>query len=126
MNPEIKHRWVNALRSGKYNQGEHLLQNKSGAFCCLGVLCDLYSKEKGVKWETPNKDLHPEIYGISDVLPSPVMEWAGLKECDPNVEIDGTYHGLAFLNDGEYFNSDSGEFEYFSFSRLADIIEEQL
>jgi hypothetical protein len=38
--PELKARWVAALRSGKYEQGEEFLRN-NGKYCCLGVLCEL-------------------------------------------------------------------------------------
>ena len=38
MNAEIKQKWVEALRSGKYQQGHYALQTGE-AYCCLGVLC---------------------------------------------------------------------------------------
>lgn len=43
MNPEIKKRWVEALRSGKYAQTAGVLHQKfdsykPAGFCCLGVL----------------------------------------------------------------------------------------
>ena len=44
---EIKAKWVEALRSGKYTQARHALKGDRG-FCCLGVLCDI----SGVgKWD---------------------------------------------------------------------------
>lgn len=46
MNPRIKKLWVDALRSGKYNQCTGTLKTslEPNAFCCLGVLCDIYGK----------------------------------------------------------------------------------
>lgn len=39
MNPELKAKWVAALRSGKYNQGTGCLySNFKNVYCCLGVL----------------------------------------------------------------------------------------
>ena len=38
MDAEIKRKWVEALRSGKYKQGRDQLQN-GDTYCCLGVLC---------------------------------------------------------------------------------------
>lgn len=44
---DLKEKWVAALRSGKYKQGELRLRHKSDRdgepdrFCCLGVLCDV-------------------------------------------------------------------------------------
>lgn len=40
MNPELKEKWVKALRSGNYAQGQGCLKNAKN-FCCLGVLCDV-------------------------------------------------------------------------------------
>lgn len=45
MNKEMKEKWVEALRSGEYNQGKGRLRqaNQYGSYyCCLGVLRDLY------------------------------------------------------------------------------------
>ena len=41
---EFKIRWIKALRSGNYNQGEgYLYDNKCNdkAYCCLGVACSI-------------------------------------------------------------------------------------
>ena len=40
MNKALKDKGIAALRSGDYKQGRGALQNKEGAFCCLGVLGD--------------------------------------------------------------------------------------
>lgn len=48
MNPkEARQLWIDALRSGEYHQEQHVL-SYNGAFCCLGVACELYQKEVGV------------------------------------------------------------------------------
>ena len=39
MTPELKARWIAALRSGEYTQGRYSLKTKEGHYCCLGVLC---------------------------------------------------------------------------------------
>lgn len=45
MRPEIARKWVDALRSGKYQQGKHRLgtvkENGDIEYCCLGVLCEV-------------------------------------------------------------------------------------
>lgn len=43
MNADLKQRWVAALRSGDYAQGQDRLRQgeKPFEYCCLGVLCDL-------------------------------------------------------------------------------------
>lgn len=45
MNTEMKAKWVEALRSGKYTQGKGSL-HPGNCFCCLGVLCDLIDPTK--------------------------------------------------------------------------------
>lgn len=44
MSPELKAKWVAALRSGEYKQGREVLRN-GDQFCCLGVLCDIIGLE---------------------------------------------------------------------------------
>ena len=40
-NIELRKRWIEALRSGKYERSTSMLRHKSYGFCCLGVLCDI-------------------------------------------------------------------------------------
>lgn len=110
MKPEIKQRWIQALRSGEYQQTKGTLHNDKG-FCCLGVLCDLYAKEHSHhSWV-----LYGDRYKMIDetgILPIKVKRWAGLNENNPIIE---GYASLAELNDG-----------CFTFEQIAQIIEEQL
>ena len=41
MNSELKTRWIEALLSGKYEQGIGQLKDNKGRYCCLGVLRDI-------------------------------------------------------------------------------------
>lgn len=43
---EFGQRWLAALRSGEYEQGESYLQNNSGKYCCLGVACRMDHPEE--------------------------------------------------------------------------------
>ena len=85
MKPEIKKKWLRALRSGKYKQTKEMLHKKNGGYCCLGVLCDIYAKEKKVKWGEVNPLRPSKIMFLdhSDILPDEVMEWAGLASDNP-------------------------------------------
>ncbi len=40
MKKELKERWIAALRSGEYKQGNSYLRHDNN-YCCLGVLCDI-------------------------------------------------------------------------------------
>lgn len=81
----IKDKWVAALRSGEYKQGQNKLVNADGSFCCLGVLCELAhkegivnNKEVIVDEETP---LNPGTYYDKAwaYLPLSVQDWAGMR-----------------------------------------------
>jgi hypothetical protein len=111
MNPQIKLRWVDALRSGEYVQGRAGLRNDSG-YCCLGVLCELHRQaHPDREWEIVNIDMSrlytgdvtgPMRYlGDTNILPDEVAEWAELDLNSPNVRYLGTNgQALTSLNDG--------------------------
>lgn len=84
MNPEIKARWVAALRSGQYRQGKGRLCCEMGggsSYCCLGVLCEIAVQDgivqrieaNGVQYGKPGTD---DIDGT--ILPQAVAGWAQL------------------------------------------------
>ena len=118
MNQIIKQKWLDALRSGQYEQTRANLRNKHG-FCCLGVLCDLYAKETQTEWGNESSDSRgvKEFLGEYATLPDEVREWAGLNESNPTFKVDedSLYVSLACLND------DGDDFE-----KIAQVIEEQL
>jgi hypothetical protein len=41
LDPEVKAAWLQALRSGEYEQGTEMLRTRNDRYCCLGVLCEL-------------------------------------------------------------------------------------
>lgn len=51
MKPEVKAKWIEDLRSGKYKQAKRVLRSGDNGYCCIGVLCESASL---CKWsETP-------------------------------------------------------------------------
>lgn len=52
LDSELKQQWIDALRSGKYQQGEGSLRTKDDEYCCLGVLCDIFDSERWTKRPT--------------------------------------------------------------------------
>lgn len=112
MKKEVKKKWVAALRSGKYKQAKGALRSRNG-YCCLGVLCDLYLKEKKEKWVRVESQNYYKIgEDESAVLPREVMKWAGLTSVNPEA---GPYH-LAHWNDDGHV----------AFPEIADIISAKL
>lgn len=122
MNKEIKKLWVDALRSGSYEQGKGCLNNAdNGTFCCLGVLCDI-AHEAGItsmeSAESIDEDYVMYSYGGNKyALPYEVSTWAGLSSDDPVLVTEGGHHFMvSYLNDQE---------EY-TFKQIADLVENQL
>lgn len=107
MNPEIKQRWIDALRSGEYNQDKHSLKTPKG-FCCLGVLTDLYLKEKNKDWEFPGSGIY-KFKGHEGSLHNEVIDW-----CD--FPSGGREESLAYMNDVKEK----------TFQEIADYIEKYL
>ena len=113
MNPQIKQKWVSALRSGEYQQTQRRLHDENG-FCCLGVLCDLYIKENQLEWEPSSYCNNAYMFqDMATVLPLSVMEWVGVEEVNPYV--NGGPFTLAELNDNGT-----------TFNEIANLIEKQL
>jgi hypothetical protein len=117
MDPKVKEMWLNALRSGEYSQTQGHLKTPYG-FCCLGVLCDLYSKEIGdTEWEKSEyyeSGATAEYFeGKQEFLPESVVNWAGFVCEDPTIPSE--QKKLSELND-----------EGMSFKEIADLIETHL
>lgn len=111
-------KWVKALRSGKYKQGESYLvkykmHDETGdivrelSFCCLGVLCQINGVNIAI--------------GVDELLGEDTRLQVGLKTHNgqlnknykvPNKYLEGTVSNLADLNDNGL-----------SFKQIANIIE---
>lgn len=100
MNARIKQLWLAALRSGEYRQTTRQLKREAG-FCCLGVLCDLHSKDMGDTW------FGSEYLGKSRYPPEIVLSWAELSQQGENLLAWNNDHGATF-------------------EEIADIIEREL
>lgn len=119
MKPEIKEKWVKALRSGEYIQGRSMLHPGPERWCCLGVLTDIYAKENNISWQNNpyGEEGTASFQGEFNLLPSSVYRWAGLAGSNPAYEESGAFmstKGLAELNDAGV-----------SFTKIADIIEKE-
>ena len=136
MNQDVKQKWVTALRSGEYKQTGGRLR-KGDCYCCLGVLTDLYDKDKDkdIKchaWHEEHGLYFYESDGVTveATLPESVMKWADLDEPNPVVREDRMGEqltSLAYLNDaGVALGVDEVSNEGLDFNQLADIIEAQL
>lgn len=107
MYKHIKEKWVAALRSGKYDQATGTLKI-GNQYCCLGVLCDLATKENICKESSVPSAIYTYYDNEKQMLPKSVIQWANLGR---EAQIE-----LIELNDTEEW----------SFTRIADWIEENL
>jgi hypothetical protein len=107
----VVRRWVKALESGLYKQGENYLVSpgkNSDKFCCLGVLCDMAVRDKVIPAPglvdpaMTGSDIPCYAYnGSNQTLPKKVMAYAGVsEECGKFIGQYGLTISLAELNDG--------------------------
>ena len=126
MNPEIKQQWINALRSGEYEQSTqgclHTANEFSAGYCCLGVLCDLYAKEHNKEWTKNHDTSNLYFEGEDQYPPQSVVEWAGLPDKNPSIKFSGE------IDDWEYEEPELAELndDGVPFNTIADFIEQYL
>lgn len=101
----LKERWIEALRSGKYAQGQGALRKVArNEYCCLGVLCDLCDPSR---WTDTNS---VDVYwydGVSNLPPQKVQHAVGMDQLVTDK--------LAVMNDGGA-----------TFDQIANYIEKNL
>ena len=100
MAPELKAKWVAALRSGKYKQGKGTLY-KGGKHCCLGVL---------------HRIAYPDR-----PIPAKKQSFTSAEEIGLGFGMFPTHH-LANMNDGRNLEG-GGKGKQYSFAEIADYIE---
>lgn len=116
---ENRAKWVKALRSGKYKQGEGVLfDKKTKAYCCLGVLCNV----AGIKPVTSKTAKGVSLFdGAENTAPQTAMDFVGLStEGGAFDDLEQKYYkditnALWKLNDEHRF----------TFKQIADVIESE-
>ena len=107
MDQKIAEKWVAALRSGEYKQGQDRLKD-GDRYCCLGVLCDLHAREHADYPYSHAADGVDTFYGNRVILPGVALEWAGMSS--PYGTVNGTT--LVNINDrGATFDEIAGVIE---------------
>jgi len=152
MKKKIMEKWVRALRSGKFKQCRNSLcmvdrKTNQNSFCCLGVLTELYLRERKRQKKGPgikgfevntNDDFDPEsthypkwmVENSDGLLPLEVAKWAGFnvdarymywKDYSTGCfKVDEKIVSLSELNDG---TEDFEDPNPHSFKQIAKIIE---
>lgn len=132
MNPEVKEKWLTALRSGDYAQGKGKLEKidaeGQSTYCCLGVLCDLAAKEniteRDIGRYTTSTTSTDVLYGSNseNFPPMSVVEWAGLSDPNPPVLIPEPEGELSRATNLAELNDEKG----YTFYQIANVIEAAL
>jgi hypothetical protein len=112
MDPVLKAKWIEALRSGEYQQTFGALRDNDG-HCCLGVLCEV----SGLKIIGRNKIEGVKLSDQSDY--QPILDLIG-RENPFEFTIRNDGGDLSPRLDG------SGVVTSHSFSEIADYIEASL
>lgn len=104
MDRQLKQKWIEALRSGEYQQGRYSFE-LNDAFCCLGVLCKVAGQPTMI--DPDGSGEYADNYDfIRIVIPSV-----------------STVSRLEAMNDG---SGDEFENNRQSFAQIADYIENTL
>ncbi len=111
----LQKKWIEALRSGKYQQGKGML-NRGDQYCCLGVACEVLGLPKG-----PIDYINKMLY-IDDEAPNevhtvfmPGNSWKKLGLFNYNGAPSNSYDdSLVGLND-----------KGLTFEQIADILEKK-
>lgn len=74
---ENARKWVQALRSGEFQQAKGTLRDQDGRMCCLGVACEVYRREVGGEWRDEQFGPPGESFQ-GGFLPLGVRDWLGL------------------------------------------------
>jgi hypothetical protein len=144
MKADIKQRWIEELRSGRYKQGRGELHRlgtptrdgdvTEDQFCCLGVLSKM-CHEAGA---TPAEEKVGNVMeygepGDTTYLPLDVIKWAGMKFEGRRMYLDSVVeetrgiitYGATPSEDGEInlsIMNDNGS----TFEEIADVIEKHV
>jgi hypothetical protein len=101
--------WVEALRSGKYKQGDSVLKMRD-AFCCLGVACDISRVGEWHQVEPFEFEEYRTRNGESSaLLPYEVSVWLGFTDEDPQI--------------GKTLATELNDSDRLTFAEIADRIE---
>lgn len=91
---QVYDHWIASLENGTYDQGQGRLRNPRNGFCCLGVLCDLASKDGGPDWA--NNGYMPTIMEEGYNLPPMIAKYIGISYQDADTLASANDNGKSF------------------------------
>lgn len=109
MNPDLKAKWIAALRSGEYTQATDVLRASNFpaegcAFCCLGVLCDVVANGDRGEWEDDEFVYDGDASDVA--LPYALADEAGIAIAEENHLIEmNDKHRKSFAEIADYIEA---------------------
>lgn len=116
---EARAKWIEALRSGEYQQTPQRLcslgeDGEPLGYCCLGVACEVYQKhEKRLAVRNDQEEQYRFYDNCSGVTPGVVRDWLGLRNAHGGPDDVESTISLVELNDRDKK----------TFAEIADILE---
>jgi hypothetical protein len=119
MNPEVKTKWLEALRSGRFAQTRGKLHRKNDGYCCLGVLAEVL----GCTWQTvegknDGDQMFPFLDGINEaklgtidqseinnILGDTLLQKAALKPRQQSALAEMNDNGRTFAEIADYIEA---------------------
>lgn len=102
---ELEAKWIEALTSGQYAQGEgklHIMamDDEPDKYCCLGVLCDVYDPSGWKKIDSTTAYAYVSKMN-KEYPPSFIVDEAGLRQTTDREtsEMSNPVTNLTMLND---------------------------
>jgi hypothetical protein len=123
LKPEVKAKWLAALRSGKYKQGSGILAKTSVSsgktnYCCLGVLAKVSGVTKGLNEEFLTEGMSRKI---GCTIPKHVQQTlASLNDGEDTAEDDAVEKYLASVGSKMSYSKPH------KFGTIANFIEKYL
>ena len=110
-------KWVDALRSGDYKQGNGCLRDHNDNYCCLGVACEVLGLEAVISKHIPDHDRYQydnEIY----FLPAAARDLLGLASDDSIIGYDP-------VQSEPICASGANDQLHLDFNEIADMLEKE-
>lgn len=135
MNLELIREWVEALRSGKYEQGRLALRSIDNKYCPLGVLCDIAKDRLSLEWMLLNGKFRYDI-GKNEMTSSSIILPLNVRDlllgtnmgghCGLPIDVTKLSSELGIPSDIKTLTVMDLNDEYkLSHTQIADILEQQ-
>lgn len=119
MKKEIRDKWCDALRSGKFEQGQGCLRTRDDQYCCLGVLYTV----TGAKWE---RGSYEDTLGVRNIHIYNQDDYRYSQFNNTDLGDDKKEFGISSDQEGELMDMNDNKENLYPFPVIADWIEQNI